>query len=252
MAGAIGAIIGPLSEGMASAAQYQASKHERRVAWKHAQQWAVMEPGLRMEGLRKAGLNPMLAATGGFPSRGYSEPGRAEPGQLPRFDYDPGKQVASAKQARFMDEQYASLVAERKRLEELSAQEVHKTDIIRKYGMAQAERELHKMDMEILNIMAGTTLSSARQAESMQSAGRTAVDRLLLEMGIPGARAMEELYTKYPWLRQIQGASQGGLGGAAAGAAAGAAGYLFGRERKEKSNPTGFGELTPRKGGRRK
>lgn len=228
----LGSIIGPLTEGMASAAQYQASKHERNIAWKRAQQWELMAPSLRVAGLEAAGLNPVLAATGGINASG-SMPNvpQASPGQLPRFPSDSVSRVISnVRQKKAMDTELAIL---REQLEinrqhafqeqERTRQEAVNTEVVRLYGVPQAAGELAVTQQQLLNLVAEAGFTSARTAESEQAKLRTYADRLLIQMGIPGARAMEALYEEYPLLRQLREFSGGSLGGAALGAA-GAAG----------------------------
>lgn len=218
---ALGAIIGPMTEGMASAAQYQASKHERNIAWRRQQAWELMAPSLRVEGLRRAGLNPVLAATQGM-TGGPGHVAQGSPGQKPSFHYDHARTMASAKQTAAMTTELKILEQGLLQAQEKTRQEVQHSNIIEKYGMAGAERELLRADMEIQSIMAQSGLTSARQTESAQHAAKTRVDRLLMEMGIPGARAMEQMYEKHPWLRQLREFTGGGIGPAAIGAGAGA------------------------------
>lgn len=247
---ALGAIVGSGSEGMASAAQYQASKHERNVAWKRAQQWELIAPSLRVAGLRAAGLNPVLAATGGMTS-GASHIPTASTGGSPSFDKDSvGRVLSSAKQARLMNAQVDLAETEARVKREQERQEVQHTNILEKFGEATSRAELAVRQEQMLNLVAERGLTGARTAETEQAKLRIALDRMLMEMGVPGARAMEAMYEKYPFLRQIREFSGGSLGGAALGAGAGTAGYLLKGARDAKRQSDDFGSLVP--GGRKR
>lgn len=237
---ALGAIIGPLTEGMASSAQYQASKHERNVAWRRQQAWELMAPSLRVAGLKAAGLNPILAATQGM-SGGPGHVAQGSPGQLPRFNYDPGKLVSSAKQSKMMDDQVATVAAQRDKAESEARAAKYLPE--RAYHEAGAASEhWSKLQQETLNLLAQRGLTGAREAESQATRARIDVDRLLMEMGVPGARAMEELYMKHPWLRQAREFSGGSLGGAAIGAGAGLTGYFMRGAQRAKDQSGNFGK----------
>lgn len=82
---AAGAIAGgqDLSGGMASIGAYQAQKHETRRAFKRALLWELLAPSHRMEGLRRAGINPILA--GGVPVGGAGSAVQVARAQAPRF-----------------------------------------------------------------------------------------------------------------------------------------------------------------------
>lgn len=250
--GGLGEIIGPLTEGMASAAQYQASKHERNIAWKRQQQWELMAPSLRVAGLKAAGLNPILAATQGM-TGGPGHVATASPGPGPRFSSAGmvGRIQASAKQAQIMASQVEILRQQALQEQERTRQEVQRSNIAEKYSDAEAKARLAVEQEQFLNLVAQRGLTSARTSESEQTKLRLGTDRLLMEMGIPGARAMEELYQRHPFLRQIRefgGGSliQSGVGLGTAGAI-GAGSYLFGRGGRKAHPNEDFGKLVPGK-----
>lgn len=259
MAGAlIGAIAGGAaggaSEGMASAAQYQASKHERNISWKRQQAWELIAPSLRVAGLRQAGINPVLAATEGF-GRGATSVATGSPGQLPRFS-GMGSQiqaaVSSAKEARAMDTNLAILEQHRQQEVEKTAQAVQDTEVKQRFGVGMARAQLAVEQQQFLNLVAEMGLTSARQGQSEQERMRTVTDRMLMEMGIPSAQAMEDLYTKYPELRQLQGILSGGIG-TATGVGLGALGGWMARpDRPGRSSNQDFHKMVPleQKGGR--
>lgn len=251
-AAALGSVIGSGSEGMASAAQYQASKHERNISAKKQLAMDLVRPSHVVEGLRRAGLNPILAATQGMP--GAPHVGMASTGGSPSFDKDSvSKAISSAKAARAMNAELEILEQRRFQERERSRQEVTATNAAERFSEAKARAETMAAQEMVLNLVAQRGLTSARTAESEQTKQRIAVDRMLMEMGVPGARAMEELYTKYPWLRQVQGAMGGGLGSMGAGAVGGTAGYLFHRgASRAKGSMENFGSLVPGKPKRRK
>lgn len=246
-AAALGGIFGSGSEGMASVAQYQASKHERNIAWKRQQQWELMAPSLRVQGLRAAGLNPVLAATQGM-SHGPGNVQTASTGGSPSFDKDSvSKAISSAKQAKFMDEQYRSLVLANRQMhlknlqeEEATRRSVWNTEWVRKYGEGLMRAETMAAQEQVLNLVAERGLFSARTAETDAMRMRIGVDRALMEMGMPGARAIEEMYQRYPLLRQLKEfgfnpVTAAGALGAGAGIAGGALWKRAGRAAAGKS-----------------
>lgn len=255
LAGALGAIGGGASEGMGSAAQYQASKHERNIAWKRAQQWELIAPSLRMAGLREAGLNPILAATEGF-GGGPANVQTANVGGAPHFDPDPvGRVISGAKQAGEMKPRRDILDAQSREAEgraEIAAQEARirttDADLLSQFGYAQKRLELEQQFETIRNLGFERDLASARTGESRESAARLGVDRLLMQSGVAGAQAMEGFYQKNPWARVVREFGGGSLIGTGAGVGAAAGGYLFGRGGERRAHPNeNFGALVPGK-----
>lgn len=264
MAAALGAILGAAggaaSSGMASAAQYQASKHERNVAWRRQQAWELMAPGLRVAGLKAAGLNPILAATQGM-TQGGTNVAMGDPGGAPHFESDlgVGRAIASVKQAKAMDSQIKILKEQHEQEREHTRMLKTEADIQSEFGRAQAATEQARREANLLvenelllNTLAERDLAKARRGESDAAAARLRMDRMLMQMGVPGARAIEEMYEKHPWLRQVKELSSGGLiqsgVGLGSAAAIGAGGYVAGKYRDAKEKAAShFGELTPGK-----
>lgn len=192
---ALGGAAGDMSSGMASAAQYQASKHERNIAWKRMQQWELIAPTLRMQGLKAAGLNPILAATQGFTKGGTQVP-EASPGGTPSFSRDMGSRIVqSARMARLMDAEVGKAEAERL----ISEREADAARFLpeKAYHAAGAEGERWSQLAESVMLMRAQADASSAQAE------RTRVGTTLDQAQVPSARALEDLYSKYPWLRQV-------------------------------------------------
>jgi len=240
-------MIGPLTEGMASAAQYKASKHERNVAWRRMQAWEVMAPSLKMEGLRRAGVNPLLPFMGGGGGGGSSHgtvPPMASPGQKPNFSYNVQRVVSSAKQMAAMDAEVGRLEAER-RIADMDARiKARETDIMEKFGEESARVDLLMKYEHWKNLEAERSFTVARRGEAEAVRARLDVDKLLMELGIPGARAMEELYEKYPMLRQIR--EFGGTLPGGSAALGGLAGWLAGRGAdRAKQQMEAFGRIRP-------
>lgn len=190
----LSSMIGPAMEGISSAAQYQASKHERNIAWKRMGQWELISPSLRMAGLRAAGLNPVLAASSGFGGGGTNVP-QASPGGNPSFDFDLGTVLSSAKQAKTMPFEIREAEARAKTAELVA--EATKYLPEKAYNEAGAEGERWSQIRETVGLL------REQQGATSAQAKRTAADTKLLESEIPAARALEDLYQRYPWLRQV-------------------------------------------------
>lgn len=222
-AAALGAIGGGATEGMGSMAQYLASKHERDRAWQRQQAWELMAPGLRVEGLKRAGLNPVLAATQGM-SGGPGHVQVASTGGKPRFEPDLGvsRVLSSAKQSQAMAGEIRRINASAAAEEERAKQEQMETLFKAEFGRTERASHAAALQEQVMNLVQERLLSGARQSQSEQERLRIMVERELLQMGIPGARAMEEMYQKHPWLRQLREFSGGSLGPAAIGAGVGA------------------------------
>lgn len=192
---ALGSAAGDVSSGMASAAQYQASKHERNIAWKRMQQWELIAPSLRMAGLREAGLNPILAATQGF-GGGPGKVPEASTGGTPSFSRDSvSRAISSGKQARIMDAEVGR--AEAMRL--IAEREADAARFLpeKAYHAAGAEGERWSQLRETVGLLREQQDATAAQA------AKSRVDARLLEAELPSARALEDLYSRYPWLRQV-------------------------------------------------
>lgn len=198
--GAIGAALlgqgaGDASSGLASAAQYQASKHERNIAWKRAGQWELISPGLRMEGLRRAGLNPILAASGGFKGVQLQEPGMATTGGSPSFSRDAGSRaISTAKQAQMMDANVRE--AEARAL--MTEREAAAAEFLPERANFEAQGAQARWE----NLMETVRLLREQQGATSAQAERTRVQTQLDKSGLPSAKAVEELYQDYPWLRK--------------------------------------------------
>lgn len=202
-AAALGSMVGSGSEGMASAAQYQASKHERNISVKKQLAMDLVRPSHVMEGLRRAGINPILAATQGMPASAHV--GMATTGGSPSFDKDSvGRAISSAKQAKMMDSAVREQNARADREEELAKQAFYDTANKQLYSGSILKAELEVLQEQMLNLVAQRGLTSARSAESEQARLRIAVDRTLMQLGIPGARAMADLYERNPELKQLK------------------------------------------------
>lgn len=195
-AGALSALIGPMTEGMVSAAQYQASKHERNIAWRRAQAWELMAPSLRMEGLRNAGLNPVLAATGGGMSGGgLSHPAMADTGKSPNFNADVMGAIASAQQIKVMKE-----------VERKTRAEAERAEWDAKAARYLPEQRYHEAGSaaEYWNLLSEQTAKTrADRSYVDQDTRRLGVSMRLLESDLPSAKARQELYEKYPKLKMF-------------------------------------------------
>lgn len=196
-----GQFLGELTSGMSSAAQYQAQKHERNRAWQRAQAWELMAPSLRVEGLKNAGLNPILAAGGLNASGGLNQPMMAQP-QGTRFNWDPAA-VASAKT---MDATRGATVAAAGEnvKQQVNATEASHHNMNRAYNeslmsaklLDRIGKEMDIMDLQKLQM-------NAFREQTNATTGNILVDSLLKGSEVPGAKATEELYKKYPELRML-------------------------------------------------
>lgn len=196
-----GALLGPVTEGMASAAQYQASKHERNISWKRMGQWELISPSLRVAGLKAAGLNPILAATGGFKGGSPHVP-EGSPGGMPSFDFDMGRIYNAARQRQAMQDELATIKANRQTAQSEAAAAAYLPE--KAYHAAGAEGERWNQLRESVALLRQQQDATAAQAEATRAAAdRTRVDTRIMETEIPAAKALESLYEEYPWLRKV-------------------------------------------------
>jgi len=141
--------------------------------------------------------------------------------------------------------------------QERTRQEVQRTNVQERFLESKTRAETMAAQEAVLNLIAERGLASARTQESEQAKMRIYMDRALMEMGIPGARAMEELYQRHPWLRQVKEFGGGNLVGTGVGLGAagaiGAAGYMKGKWGEARRHPNeDFGKMVPGKPKRRK
>lgn len=203
----LGAMIGPGMEGIASAAQYQAAKHERNISWKRMAQWELMGPGLRMQGLRNAGLNPILAATGGFKGGGAPNVPEASVGGSPSFSFDLGQVYSAAKQRKAMNDELEAIEAgKRIRQSEARAAEFLPEKANFSAQAEQARWEVLREQVALLREQQDAT--SAQAAATRASQARTELDTELMSTEMPARRALESLYEEYPWLRKVGAAAK--------------------------------------------
>jgi len=107
-------------------------------SWDRQKNWATRGPGYMMTGLRDAGLNPILAATGGF-SPGSSRAPQASPASIPQSNK--GVQaLMMKKQMGLIDAQTGQ--AEANKAQALEGAQANKMRALRD----QVEAELRTMD----------------------------------------------------------------------------------------------------------
>lgn len=170
-----------------------------------------MAPSLRVAGLRQAGLNPILAATQGV-GQGATNVNMADPGSTPQFDTDTvGKVISSVKQAKAMDEQLATIRAEREQEEAAARIRKKEAEIFEEFGRSRAAADTAIQEEMVMNTIMERGLFSARTDESKASGARQmtereriALDKEIMATGVPSAKALEEMYQKYPVLRQLR------------------------------------------------
>lgn len=145
-----------------------------------------------------AGLNPVLAVDrGGAPVPSVGQAAVPNVGiQTPKFS------AKNVQEARQMDESLALLRAAREKTEheaqsaryEALAAEASPT---RAWWQAESEAERWRQ------LRASVGLVDAQTAQTQALTNRTRLDTELMGTQMPSAKALEELYTRYPWLRMF-------------------------------------------------
>jgi len=197
----LGAVAGPGMEaglGQISAKQaFDRSKYVSNRQMGAAQFLAQNQPTWAMEGLRRAGLNPILAATRGFPGAEFAPQVGAQAARVPSG----GALVSSARQVARMPEELRALraMADRSESEATTARNVATASEAlptMRWWEANNEAERWSQLRETVRLLQEQQLATAAGRD------RTIVDKHLLETQLPSARAVEELYEKYPILRK--------------------------------------------------
>lgn len=147
--------------------------------------------------MRLAGLNPILAVDKGgapVPSVGMA--------QVPGGKIDTGSSGRQVAESFRVGEELKALKANRMRLEAAAIEAVNSAKASaylpeKAYHEAGAEGERWSTLRESAGLMRAQAEATSAQA------GKTRAETTLREADIPSAQALEELYRKYPWLRQF-------------------------------------------------
>lgn len=147
--------------------------------------------------MRLAGLNPVLAVDRGgapVPSVGQA--------QVPGIRISSAASAAGLRDSMRLGEELKMLRAQREKMEAEAVEAKWSANAARflperAYHMAGAEGERWSSLRESAGLMRAQ--AAATSAQEL----RTLADRQLLEAELPSAKALEELYSKYPWLRQL-------------------------------------------------
>lgn len=145
-----------------------------------------------------AGLNPVLAVDrGGAPVPSVGQAGVPNVGiQTPKFS------AKNVQEARQMDESLALLRAARQKTEheaQTARYEAIASEAMPTRAWWQAESEAERWRQ----LRASVGLVDAQTAQTEAVTGRTRLDTELMSTNLPSAKALEELYTDYPWLRKF-------------------------------------------------
>lgn len=184
-----GAMLGMMGDAVGAAYSAKESRLASKRAWRYYKRSLTQGPSFRVEGLRQAGLNPILAATGGFPGAGATIP--AMPGRPPDF-------AGSARAG-----------AEAQRVSRRTNAEV---GLLRdQAGQARAAAS-YQNAQEATQRYVQAELSS-RAAGNLVNAARSAAETRKTIAEIPGVVAMEQLYKRFPQMRYLKefGAVGGGM-----------------------------------------
>lgn len=197
-----GAVAGPALDSIldqVSAKQaWDRSKHVSNRQMAAARFLAENQPTWAMQGLRNAGLNPILAATRGMPSAEFAPRIDAPKAGTSQF----GSAASSAKQLRTLSPEM-EILRETGRLRRLESDAAF-------YGVgterARAEREYQAALSEeerVRQMREMTELIRQQQDATAAQAQRTRIGTALDATAMPSAKAAEELYRKYPELRYL-------------------------------------------------
>lgn len=207
MYGVLEALAGLAGAGLSFGGQAAAAGRSSRSA-RHARAFSEHMSATAFQratkDMRAAGINPILAA-----GSQASTPSPTVPEQRNIFEAAPGalrgsvgRGIATAKAAKAMDNQLRTIEAEKDR----AIQEARRARSDARGAMSAADNEYVRNLMlyeQMANVIAERSRTNAQTQFIEANTGRTMVDRKLLETELPSARALEELYEEYPWLRKL-------------------------------------------------
>lgn len=188
-------IIGPV---MANE-QWQRSKHVANRQMASAQFLAENQPSWAVEGLRKAGLNPILAATRGFPGAEFAP--RSPAPSTPTSDL--GRISSSAAQL-------AKLSPEMRMLSETTRRIGNEADAAFYdvgFSQSRAEGEYQRTLQDEKRVQQVDKMIQLLEEQIRATAAgtrRTTADAQLIEAEIPSAKAAEGMYKEFPELRMLR------------------------------------------------
>lgn len=243
---ALGSLIGAGMQGFEQGGQATAQFLQRdwaKSAARSARNWQERMSNTAVRravvDMREAGINPILAVShgGGGASSGPG-PVADTPMSLPSMSGNFLERGASAvKHLSTLKDTVATIRANRERAEN----EAIASRYLPEYEYHKAGAESERWNQ----LQATVRLLGAQEQNTNAQTYRTGLDSRLIEMSMPGAKAIEEMYREYPFLRKAKELTSGGLTGSIGGAigATGAGlGYLWGR----RAVGNRIGEGTPR------
>lgn len=160
-----------------------------------AQFVAENQPSWATEGLRKAGWNPILAATRGMPSAEFAPRQSAPPMKVSGLS----RSISSAREAMLMD----AAVREANAKASEAETSARYADQRQRWMLNQVESSAFQASQSGYRQIRERDLIAAQILATFAGTEKTELMRKLMETELPSAEAQAEFYRDYPFMRSI-------------------------------------------------